>query len=147
MGARPGRLEPGARVVIDTGVVVSALVFAGGELDWLRRAWQTRRLRPCVSRETAAEFLRVLAYPKFRLSAPERDDLLADYLPYCEAAEAAEGEAALPDCRDPFDRPFLALALAVHAAALITSDSDLLAVTSDFSIPILRPADLRPRLD
>jgi hypothetical protein len=35
-----------------------------------------------VSAATAGELVRVLAYPEFRLSPEEREELLADYLPY-----------------------------------------------------------------
>lgn len=70
-----------SRVVLDPNVVLSALLFASGCLAWLRRAWQHGRMQPLVCRETAAELLRVLAYPKFKLSRPEQEQLLADLLP------------------------------------------------------------------
>ena len=43
------------RVVIDTNLVLSALVFANGRLTPLRQAWQARRVQPLVSRVTADE--------------------------------------------------------------------------------------------
>ena len=72
------------RLVLDTNVLVSALVFPAGSTSWLRTAWQSGTIRPLASRETATELIRVLAYPKFRLDKDERDDLLSDYLPWCE---------------------------------------------------------------
>ena len=71
------------RAVFDTNIVISALVF-GRSLFWLRRAWASGTVVPVVCRETVAELLRVLAYPKFRLDAAERETLLADYLPFAE---------------------------------------------------------------
>ncbi len=62
------------RVVIDTNLVLSALVFAGGRLASLRLAWQDQRVLPLVSRATAAELIRTLAYPKFKLTAAEQED-------------------------------------------------------------------------
>ena len=56
------------RVVIDTNLVLSALVFAGDRLTSLRLAWQDQRVLPLVSRATAAELIRALAYPKFKLA-------------------------------------------------------------------------------
>ena len=47
--------------------------------------WQHGRCIPLVSQATAAELIRVLAYPKFKLSAAEREELLADYLPCCHS--------------------------------------------------------------
>ena len=51
------------RVVFDTNVVLSALVFSKGRLAPLRDAWQGARCRPLVSRVAAAELSRALAYP------------------------------------------------------------------------------------
>ena len=84
------------RVVIDTNLVLSALVFAGGRLTPLRRAWQAQRVLPLVSRSTVAELIRTLAYPKFRLAAPEQEELLADYLPYCKAVRIPALPPAMP---------------------------------------------------
>jgi predicted nucleic acid-binding protein len=59
------------RAVFDTNVVVSALVF-GRRLAWLRQAWASGQVVPLLCRPTAEELLRVLAYPKFRLTPAER---------------------------------------------------------------------------
>ena len=136
------------RVVLDTNVLLSALLFHAGSLSWLRAAWQSQAIYPLASRATATELIRVLSYPKFRLNDDEREDLLADYLPWCETVTAPTA-AAVPDCRDPFDRPFLELALTAKADALVTGDKDLLALTSAFPVPILTPRqfqDMLPQL-
>lgn len=125
------------RVVIDTNLVLSALVFAQGRLTPLRQAWQAQRIQPLVSRVTAAELIRVLAYPKFRLSPEEQRELLADYLPCCKTVRIPEPPPKTPACRDPFDVPFLQLALAGKARALVTGDRDLLSLARGFACPIL----------
>lgn len=125
------------RVVVDTNLVLSALVFAQGRLTPLRQAWQGQRIRPLVSRVTAAELIRVLAYPKFKLSADERQELLGDYLPYCETVRIPEPPPKTPACRDAFDLPFLQLAVAGQAKALITGDQDLLSLAGSFACPIV----------
>lgn len=112
------------RVVFDTGVVVSALVFANGRLAWLRRHWREGGCVPLICRATASELTRVLGYPKFRLSADDRRELLADYLPYCEVVEVTE--ACPVDCRDAKDQMFLDMAQSGKADLLITGDDDLL---------------------
>jgi uncharacterized protein len=132
------------RLVLDTNVLLSALLFRVGAVSWLRIAWQSKTIRPLASRETTAELIRVLAYSRFRLNEAERQDLLADYLPWCETVTIAS-PAAVPDCRDPFDRPFLELALAAQADALLTGDGDLLALAPDFAVPILTPRAFRDR--
>jgi putative PIN family toxin of toxin-antitoxin system len=125
------------RVVIDTNLVLSALVFAGGRLAPLRLAWQDLRVLPLVSRATAAELIRALAYPKFKLAAHEQEELLADYLPYCKTVRIPVPPPATPPCRDPFDVPFLELALAGKADALVTGDKDLLSLGGKLACPIL----------
>ena len=59
------------RLVLDTNILISALLFHAGSLSWLRHAWQSDTIRPLAGRETTAELLRVLHYPKFRLSDDE----------------------------------------------------------------------------
>ncbi len=128
-----------SRVVLDTNVVLSALVFGKGVTARLRAAWQVRRFLPLVSAATAQELVRVLAYPKFRLALPEQQELLADYLPYSEAVRIAQPPPIVPDCRDPFDLPFLQLAAAGLADALVTGDADLLTLGRVGDCPILTP--------
>jgi putative PIN family toxin of toxin-antitoxin system len=125
------------KLVIDTNLVLSALVFAKGRLTPLRQIWQSHRIQPLVSRITAAELIRVLAYPKFKLSADEQQELLADYLPYCQTVTIPEPPPLTPECRDVFDIPFLQLALAGKADALVTGDQDLLCLANNFACPIL----------
>lgn len=125
------------RVVIDTNLVLSALVFAAGRLAPLRLAWQGNRVLPLVSRFTAAELIRALAYPKFKLAAHEQEELLADYLPYCKTVRIPAPPPATPPCRDAFDVPFLELALTGKAEALVTGDKDLLSLAGRFACPIL----------
>lgn len=129
------------RVVFDTGVVVSALLFTGGHLTWLRKHWRDGACLPLISRAAAAELTRVFAYPKFRLSTAERDDLLAEYLPFCEVVEAAK--VCRIKCRDPKDQPFLDLAHSGKADLLITGDRDILQLSGNAPFSIASPADYK----
>lgn len=138
------------RLVFDTNVLLSALLFHQGSLVWLRHAWQANAVRPLASRDTTEELIRTLTYPKFKLTDADREDLLGDYLPWCETVtvpNTTQVTTQVPDCRDPFDRPFLALAAAAQADALITGDKDLLALAGDFKVPILTPAAFKERFD
>ncbi|MCF8151709.1 MAG: putative toxin-antitoxin system toxin component, PIN family [Burkholderiaceae bacterium] len=125
------------RAVIDTNLVLSALVFAGGRLTPLRLSWQSGRVLPLVSRATAAELIRALTYPKFKLAADEQKELLADYLPYCKTVRIPAPPPATPPCRDVFDLPFLELALTGEADVLVTGDKDLLSLAGELACPIL----------
>ncbi|HJS87776.1 MAG TPA: putative toxin-antitoxin system toxin component, PIN family [Acetobacteraceae bacterium] len=132
------------RAVFDTNVVVSALVF-GQRLAWLRRAWANGIVVPVICRETTDELLRVLRYPKFRLSAAERRTLLEDFLPYAEVI-SAPGSAVLPfNIRDRDDAAFLRLALTA-GVPLVSGDADLTALCDLAPIPIWSAAELRQRL-
>ena len=124
-------------VVIDTNPVLSALVFAQGRMTPLRHAWQSERCQPMVSRVTAAELIRVLAYPKFKLSPDEQQELLADYLPWCTTVRIPNPPPETPECRDPFDLPFLQLAVAGKADYLVSGDQDLLSLAGQFACPII----------
>ncbi len=133
------------RAVFDTNIVVSALIF-GGRLSRLRTAWANQNLVPVICRQTTEELLRVLTYPKFRLSAADRADLLEDYLP---AAEIVVLPDPLPDvpiiCRDRTDTIFLCLAIAAQAL-LITADADLAVLRDAAPIEVLSVASLRARM-
>jgi len=131
------------RVVIDTNLVLSALVF-GGNTAKLRLAWQDDQFTPLASKATITELIRVLAYPKFKLTKSEQEDLLADYLPFCETVLMPDILPTIPDCRDPFDMPFLVLALVGKADYLVTGDRDLLCLADQFDCPIVT-VDLLPK--
>jgi uncharacterized protein len=141
------RSKPIPRVVIDTNLVLSALVFAHGRLSPLRHAWQGTQCRPLVSSATAAEFMRVLAYPKFKLTGAEQQELLADYLPYCTTVRMPAKPPKTPACRDPFDLPFLQLAVAGKAAYLITGDRDLLSLAGQIVCPIITADQFMKKLN
>ncbi|VTU25886.1 hypothetical protein E5CHR_02086 [Variovorax sp. PBL-E5] len=86
------------RVVFDTNVVLSALLFGGKATRALRDIWQQGGCAPLVSTATAAELVRVLAYRKFRLSPAEREAARRRPALHAgrEAARSAAGRAGLP---------------------------------------------------
>ncbi len=138
---------PLRRVVLDTNVVLSALVFSKGRIAVIREAWWAGGFNPLISRVTVGELLRVLSYPKFQLSASEREELLADYVPYCEAVQVDTGLHDVPPCRDVFDVPFLELAMEGRADFLVSGDRDLLALKGHVStFEILHPSEFMERI-
>jgi putative PIN family toxin of toxin-antitoxin system len=125
------------RVVLDTNLVLSALVLTQSRLAAPRHAWHDGRCQPLVSQTTVAELMRALTYPRFKLSPELQHELLADYLPFCVTVRMPAKPPKTPACRDPFDVPFLQLAILGKADYLATGDRDLLALTSKFSCPIV----------
>ena len=130
-------MKDAPRVVFDTNVVLSALVFTHGRSAALREAWQSGRCDPLVSKATVDELIRVLGYPKFKLIADEQRELLADYLPYCRIVSIPARAPRTPFCPDPFDVPFLQLAIVGKAEALVSGDQDLLGIKSKLLCPIV----------
>lgn len=107
---------------------------------------------PLVSSQTTKELLRVLAYPKFRLTQEEQQELLHEYLPYTQAVKPADRPNALnhlPICRDPHDEMFLELAQAGEAELLVTGELDLLALNDPYlrhmAFSIVTPAQALSR--
>jgi putative PIN family toxin of toxin-antitoxin system len=146
VGARIAvRSRPVLRVVFDTNTIVSALLFTHGRLAWLRAHWRESGCVPLIARATAAELTRVLAYPKFKLSAEDRFELLGDYFPCCETVESEE--KSFVTCRDPHDQLFLDLAHAGKADLLVTGDQDLLVLAGRtlFSIETAEAYERRVR--
>ena len=128
-------------VVFDTTTVVSALLFRSGRLAWLRQHWREGECAPLVSRATAAELTRVLGYPKFALSAADRRELLAEYLPYCDVIEPRERCEDV--CRDARDQAFLDLAQSGRADLLVSGDQDLLVLAGQARFVIESPEAYR----
>jgi len=133
----PRKITGPPRVVLDTNIVLSALVFTHGRAVALRDAWQAGRCEPHVSKATAGEFIRILGYPKFKLSVEDRREFLADYLPYCRTVNIPAKPPRTPPCRDPFDLPFLQLAVVGKVDFLVTGDRDLLSVKGKLPCPVV----------
>ena len=120
------------RMVLDTNVVLSALVFGGGLAGQARRAWQDGLLVPLASRATVQKLVRVVAYPRFRLSGAEQGELLVDFLSCAATVRIPQPPPLVPECRDPLDVPFLQLAVAGKAQVLVSGDKDLLVLSDEF---------------
>ena len=123
------------RAVLDTNVVVSALLFSGPP-SRLISAWQSGRLRLVVSAPILDEYIRVLAYPKFKLTNTEIRGLLEEELiPFMETVTAVPTN--VPDLRDPDDAKFITCAVAAGVRWLVSGDDDLLSLQRVQSVEIL----------
>ncbi len=136
----------GLRVVLDTNVVLSALVFSQGRLTSLRRSWQSGAVTPLASSATMKELIHALGYPKFRLSADDQMELLSDYLPWCATMIIPVPPPRVVACRDPNDVAFLELAVTGRASFLVTGDKDLLAIGATGKLKILTPDLIRDEI-
>ena len=132
------------RIVFDTSVVISALLFRKGHLAWLVGHWRDGGCKPLIVRETATELTRVLRYGKFHLPSDLFHETLAAYLPYCEIVEVTKKCSVV--CRDPKDQPFLDLAHSGKADALVSGDRDLLVLAGRTKFLIETPEAYRGRV-
>lgn len=130
------------RVVIDTPVVLSALMFGGEAATRLRRAWRAGFCRPMLCRSTLLDLTQALAEPRLGLPADEQRRLLAEYLPH--ALKVRVAGAALPGRARPASLPFVQLAMAGRAHLMVSADAALLGHAGGLPFPVLA---LDPFLD
>ena len=131
------------RALLDTNVLVSALLFEHGRLSWLRSSWQSSQVVPLLVQPTAIALLRVLAYPTFQLQPQQRDQPLADVLPWSETWRTPL-TSSNHTMRDGHDQVFLDLALTAQADALVSGDGDLLALKEQVPpLKICTPAEFQ----
>ena len=149
MGTQSSRMKIAnrlvSRVVLDTNVLLSALVFNSGVMARLRSLWMTEHIQPYASKETIQELIRVLANKKFKLDAADQESLLSDYLPFAQIANTLLNvpKIGLPICRDPKDQMLLDLAVSAKVEYLVTGDQDLLVLadTPDLGFKIVKPLE------
>lgn len=133
------------RVVLDTNVLISAILFRG-EVGRIADLWKGGRIVPFVSRETFEEFRRVLHYAKFRLTQGEIRSIIEDEtLPFFEIAEKVGPLSGV--CPDPDDDKFIACAVAAGVDFVVSGDQHLCNQGKFRRIRIIRPADLVKMMD
>ena len=139
-GARAKHLQARARVriVLDTNVVMSALLWRGKPYQLL----QAVRQRSDVQIYSSAVLLQELADVLTRPSATKRlaligktvHDVLADYVEAVELVEPATVPRVVPSDAD--DDHVIAAAVAAGATLIVSGDSDLLSMGSHQGIEI-----------
>jgi putative PIN family toxin of toxin-antitoxin system len=130
------------RVVLDTNVVVSAVMSARGAPNAIVRAWANDEFQWLVNASIIAEYADVLTRPDIiryiRLTTAEIEHLLAA-LSACEHVsehDPVTGAVAA----DPDDEPFLTCAVHGNADVLVSGDAHLTALKAYRGIPIVTPA-------
>lgn len=131
------------RLVLDTNVLISGLLYPGGPPSRLVKAWRAGAFDLVISDFVIDELTRIWAHLASRLKASPND--LADFIDTIgvraellriDAAMLAQASTA--GLSDPDDLPVLALLIGSGADYLITGDKDLLALAG--AHPILAPA-------
>jgi putative PIN family toxin of toxin-antitoxin system len=144
-------------LVLDTNVVLDWLVFRDAVVQSLQQAVEQRRVIIVTHAAAIDELRRVLAYPQCKLAAEAQEELLNRYRLSSHEAELPTGFAldnlllpvGFPNCRDPDDQHFLALAYHAKTDGLITKDRQLLRLrkrAARFGVSIVNPKDFVTQL-
>ena len=108
-------------VVLDSNVLISALISTGSPPDLIYRAWREKHFTLVTSKDQLAELRRASRYPRLRKLVPPREfwtlinrlhgALVLDRVPRIEVS------------RDPHDDYLLAMAAATEVDFLVTGDA------------------------
>jgi putative PIN family toxin of toxin-antitoxin system len=121
------------RVVLDTSILVAALVFPGGKGDAALRRVIEGRDQLVISRTILDELLEVLG----RRFARDAEELAHVAVFVSDLATVVAPKRRLHVVKDDPDNRVLECALAGHAQAIVTGDKDLLALKSFEGIPLV----------
>jgi putative PIN family toxin of toxin-antitoxin system len=110
-------------VVIDTNVVLSAILFGGKPKQVLEMAL-SGSIHLAISESLVNELQGVLQRPKFELSAQLVQTIVSEYTSIARWMEPSEHFNVVVD--DPSDNQFIDCAVAAKADYLITGDTHLL---------------------
>ncbi|TRZ68260.1 MAG: putative toxin-antitoxin system toxin component, PIN family [Rhodocyclaceae bacterium] len=108
------------RVVLDTNVLLSALISPHGPPDVIYRAWRAAKFEIVTSVKQLDELRRASRYPKFKgILQPHRVGTMVNNL---QRATVLESIPAGIEAEDPFDAFLLAMAIAGQVDFLVTGD-------------------------
>lgn len=122
------------RVVLDTNIIVSALIRPGGGLGPVLRGLRDGEYTMLYAQQSLDELVDVLARPRIGGKYGLTDD------------DAVVVSQEIVACRDPKDDLFLSVAVSGQADAIVSGDEDLLVLHPFEGISILSPAEFLTRL-
>jgi putative PIN family toxin of toxin-antitoxin system len=111
------------RVILDTNVLLGALISPHGPPDRIYRAWRASRFDLVTSAAQLDELRRVSRYPKLKVILPAHR--IGTMVNNMHRAIVLDTLPQLPDgieANDPNDAFLLAMALAAEADYLVTGD-------------------------
>jgi len=129
------------RAVVDTNVLVSALINPRGTPAKVLSLWRDHRFVLLISESILDEVGRVLAQPRLQrrygLSPSRVTRLLRALRQFAVVVEDGPGIGGV--VRDPEDQKFVDCAVAGHADYLVTGDDDLLSLGEHGGVQIVSP--------
>ena len=137
------------RIVIDTNVVLSGLLWRGPPYDLLTHVSQNSSMQLFSSQVLLDELADVLTRPspakRLKLINKTAREVLADYVRAVTVLQPPP--LAQPVCRDSDDDEVLALALLAQAQAIVSGDNDLLVLQRFEGIVIITAAQALQQLE
>ena len=125
------------RVVLDTNVLISAILFGGKPRRILEKAIRVE-IRLCLSEPMLEELKGVLQRSKFDYSPEMIQFILTELTSISDFVNTSETINIVPE--DPKDNRILECAVAANADYVITGDSQLLKLNKYLNIDILNAA-------
>ena len=136
------------RVVIDTGVLLSAFIKRQSAPGRVLEQVRSGGLTPLYSAAMLDELLDVFSRPHIQRRYYIRSvDIESLFALLQTVGEPVVVQMQVRDCRDPKDNKFLETALAGRADCIISGDEDLRVLHPWRAILILSPAQVLERLD
>ena len=133
------------KVILDTNVLVSGLMFPDSVPGAAVAAWREGRFELVMPLAQLEEIGRVLAYPKIRRILQWDDEAIGRFLKQLYLrAEVVEPPARGVQVRDPDDLHVLRALAAGAAELLVTGDDDLLVLRNQYAVET--PAQFARRL-
>lgn len=136
------------RIILDTNVVLSALLWHGTPyrlLDAIRQRSEARLFTsPALLDELADVLTRPSATKRLAVVGKTAREVLADYVEAVEVVEPAQVPRVVPNDAD--DDQVIAAAIAAGADWIVSGDADLLSMESHEGIPIITAAQAVQRI-
>ena len=130
------------RIVLDTNVVLSALLWRGKPYQLLEAIRQRNDVQVYSSAALTGELADVLSRPfaieRLALIGRSAPAVLADYFDVIDLVEPVEVLRVVP--RDADDDHVIAAAVTAHAHFIVSGDSDLLSMGSHQGVSIVTAA-------
>ena len=135
-------------IVFDSNVLISLLVFDDPRYRATMAAWRAGAIRVITDAACAAEFQRVLAYPRLKLEPDRQLSIFSNFELLVSLHLGAEAPTTtLPVCADADDQKFLQLAANCGADYLVTGDKELLRLARRVSFAIVTMDQLERQLN
>ena len=128
------------RAVVDTNIVVRALIKPGGSVGPVLGCLRDGRYEALYSQEILEELVDVLARPRLRDKYSISDDLVESILKLILwRGEEIRPSRSLAVCRDLKNDKFLEVAVDGNADVIVSGDNDLLVLNPFEGIAIVPP--------